>query len=415
MEAFVRTSIISSVAIFALCLSVSRAECQGSTTPPSTPVYGGANTRNAPSDGLGLSAYVYEGFDDDVLATQGSGGVPSQPSVSSGQSGFYTGLGVALLYAHPGERADFSSWASSGVAYYPDVKDLTTMYHQAALSFSAPLGSRVTVHGTPFADYSPYYTLRLIPIQVTTQRDPALSLSQGMAEPTPDVNYTALQQDTFRYGANVGLNISVTGRSSLGVTYGHVRTDSKVELFDANVRSAGASFGYKVSRNASLNAGYFRHESRYARLNSPPTVTENVNIGVSYLKPLSITRRTYLDFGTGTGIAEDLDGNRSLHATGFASLVHQIGRTWTARATYDRGFGYLEGFNEPVSSDSAGAGIGGLISRRVEFSTDAQYLRGTVGLSSSAPPFDSYSAWVRVRTALSRGLAAYAEYLFLSL
>jgi hypothetical protein len=74
--------------------------------------------------------------------------------------------------------------------------------------------------------------------------------------------------------------------------------------------------------------------------------------------------------------------------------------------------GYIEGFDQPVFSDSASAGLGGLISRRVEFSTGARYFAGAAGLTAAAPPFDSYAAWARIQTGLTQSLAAYAEYRF---
>jgi hypothetical protein len=407
----VRTSIISSVAVLGFCFGASRAECQ-STSAPTRPVYGGAQTRNQPADGLGLSVQAYEAYDDDVLAGTTGTGTPTPRSSLTAQSGFYSGLAAGLLYGHSGTNSSFRSWANTAVAYYPDQSNVTAIYHQLGLAFAAPLGDRVRIDANSFADYSPRYSLRLIPVLQAVESQGGLSLQDETPAPTPDFDYTVVQRDSYRYGGNVGVNVSITGRSSLGLAYGHAQTSSSDGLFDMQVRSARASFGYKMTRNASLTAGYSRYEGLYDRSNARNSVAETVNIGVNYHKPLSVTRRTFLQFATGTAVAENLDGDRSLRATGSAVLSHQIGRSWSARADYHRGVGYLEGFNEPVFSDTAGAGVGGLISRRVEFSSDARYFRGSTSPSSATRPFDTYSAWVRVRTGLTRGLAAYAEYFF---
>ncbi len=56
--------------------------------------------------------------------------------------------------------------------------------------------------------------------------------------------------------------------------------------------------------------------------------------------------------------------------------------------------------------------MGGLVSRRVDFSVNASYFTGAVGLSHGAPRFDSFSVSARLRRALSRTLGVYVEYLY---
>ena len=405
-----RTSIISSLAVLGLCLDVVPAECQ--TTAPSAAVFGGSQTRDGQGDGLGLSLSAYEAYDDDVLAGTTGSGTPSQPSIASRQSGLYSGLAVGLLYARSGDTSNIRSWANSAIAYYPDQSNLSAVYHQLGLAFSAPLGSRVRVSGSPFADYRPYYSLRLLPVSAVPEPEPALAISEGGPAPSPEIDYTRIQRNSYRYGGNFGLGVSVTNRLGLGINYGHVQTAADEGLVDTRVRGGGAGLTYRLTRNAALRASYSRYESSYEVLDRRPTETQNITIGINYNKPLSITRRTHLEFGTGSAIADDAGGNRRFQALGSALLRHQMGRTWSARTDYRREFGYLEGFAQPVLSDSVGGGFGGLMSPRVEFSSDARYFNGAVGLTPNAPRFDTYSAWVRVRTGLNRSLAAYAEYFF---
>ena len=139
--------------------------------------------------------------------------------------------------------------------------------------------------------------------------------------------------------------------------------------------------------------------------------THSVNIGVNYRKPLSQSRRTYLRINTGSVIADQVGGQR-IQVTGLASLVHQMGRTWSAQGQYRRQVGYLDGFVRPVFSDSANVGIQGLMTRRVDVAVNANYITGTDGLGQGSARFDSYSASARVRRALTRTLAGYVEYLF---
>jgi hypothetical protein len=329
---------------------------------------------------LGLSAQVYEAYDDDVLASStGSGSNRPPASAAAGQSGFYSAFGVGLLYSHRGDSSSFRSWANSGAAYYPDQSELSAIYHQLGLSLSAPLGSRVNLYVSSFADYRPRYSLQPIPLLEVPEPDPALAVSAGTAAPAPDIDYTIVPHESYRYGGNAGLHFSLTGRLNLGVDYGRVQTTSSDGLTDMQVQGGGAALRYKLTRNASLKAGYSRREATFEGLVRLPSVTEHINVGIDYHKALSITRTTQLRFGSGSAIAQDNRGRRRLEAIGSASLVHQFKRTWAAQSEYRRDVGYIEGFSQPVFSDSVSAGVGGLVSRRVEFSADARYLNGTSG------------------------------------
>jgi hypothetical protein len=353
---------------------------------------------------------VYEAYDDDVLANQEGNRLSSPPTIASGAAGFYSGFGAQLRYTHMGDTGHFKSWANSALAYYPDVKDLIAVYHQIGLAFLAPLGSRVSLHGSPFAEYSPRYSIRLFPGLPAFDPNSDPSISTTTTVPAPEIDYTAIHRHTYRYGANVGANVVVSSRSTLGIDYGYEQAMFG-DVTDMQVENMGVNLGFKLSRTAWLKTGYVRREAWYEGLDGRKTLTQNLNIGVDYLKPLSRTRKTYLQFNSGSAIAEDFSGRR-MEAIGSAALVHHIGRTWNARADYRHDVGYIEGFNRPVFSDSAGANFGGLISRRVEFSADSRYFKGAVGLTGGAPRFGSYSAWARVRTAVTRSLAAYVEYLF---
>jgi hypothetical protein len=406
----VRIFIITSIAVFSVGFAA-RADCQ-SVSPPSPAVYRGAQTRDTAEGGLGLSVSVYEAYDDDVLAGTTGSGSPGRPSVSSAQSGFYSAVSAGLVYTHAGDATSFRSWANSAVAYYPALDNLTAIYSQLGLAVSAPIGKRISVYASPYADYRPRYSLRLFPLPAIPEPDSDLAVPEQTVTPAPDLDYSAIQQESYRYGGNVGLNLSITNRLGLGVDYGRSQTSTEGGLTDMQVQGGGASLRYRLTQNASFRAGYSRQEARYETLDRQPRLTEHVNIGVDYRKPLSITRRTHLRFGAGSALADDGRGRRRLQATGTASLIHQMKRTWSASADYRREVGFLEGFDQPVLSDSVGAALGGLMSRRLEFSTGVRYFDGAIGLTTNAQRFESYSAWVRARTALTRSLAAYAEYLF---
>ena len=269
--------------------------------------------------------------------------------------------------------------ASSSVNYYPNLNDLTTSYHDARLAFDGRFGSRFTLHASPFVSYSPHYSMQmfLAPLPVAPGDD---GLIDSVAPAAPDVDSTIIQRKSLRYGANTELRM-VTGRhSNVSVQYGYTKTDSTRNLRgDFEVQSIGVSFSHELTRSATLKTGYLFHESTFDGSDEPVSQTHSVNLGVDYRKPLSKSRRTYLRLNTGSVIAEQA-GGQQFRVTGLASLVHQMGRTWSAQGQYRRQVGYIDGFVRPVFTDSANVGVQGLWTRRMDVAVTANYITGTDGL-----------------------------------
>ena len=257
-------------------------------------------------------------------------------------------------------------WASSALNYYPNLNDQTTTYYDAGLSFEGRFGSRFTLHASPFVSYSPHYSMQmfLAPLPVAPGDD---GLIDSVAPAAPDVDSTIIQRRSLRYGGNTELRMLAAKHSNVSVGYGYTKTDSTANLQgDFEVQSIGVNYGHELTRSARLIAGYSFQESTFEDSAEPVSQIHSVNIGVDYRKPLSQSRRTFLRINTGSVIAEQQVGGQRIQVTGLASLVHQMGRTWSAQGQYRRQVGYLDGFVRPVFSDSANVGIQGLMTRRVD-------------------------------------------------
>ena len=406
----VRTCAVLSVAMVGLWLGVARAESQPTRAGRMGPaVFGGTGTRADKPGGLDLYAQLFTSYDNAVLADQ-SGSGSTRPKGSSSVDGLYPGLSVGLQYARPSRSIDFLASGSSSVNYYPDL-DLTNTYHQIALSLTRRFGRRFTLHASPFASYSPHYSMQafLAPLPVAPGDD---GLIDNAAPAAPDVDSTIIDRRSVRYGGNIELRMLAAKHSTVSVRYGHIKTDSTgISRGDFELQSIGVNFGHMLTRSATLRAGYSIQESTFEGSAAPVSQTQSVNVGVDYRKPLSKSRRTYLRINTGSVIADQVVGQQ-IQVTGLASLVHQMGRTWSAQGQYRRQVGYLEGFVRPVFTDSANVGVRGLMTRRVDVSVNANYITGTDGLRQGSARFDSYSASAMVRRALTQTLAGYIEYLF---
>jgi len=395
-----RTGCISSVLTVMLCLVAGRVESQ--TPPPPSSVFRGAEVRDTQPGGLGLMFDLFHAYDDNVLAEQG-GGVASRPRAGASADGMYSGLGVAMMFQRPAGETDFRAWANSAFRYYPDLEGMTATTHYAGASMSRSLGRRFSLQISPFAGFSPHYSMRLFP-----RSDRDLSEPDDQIIEPPNVDEAVVDGDTFRYGGHGSVNLALSTVTALTASYGYAHTDVGDRAPDMEVHSAGVNFSHRFTRASTFRMGYTRQVGTRQLDDSP---IQSINIGVDYRKPLSRSRRTSLRFSSGSAVAEDA-GARRLQILGSASLVHQMGRTWTAQTEYRRSFRYIEGFYRPVLSDSVTASVNGLASRRLEFLASTSYFVGSADPSGEARPFDSYSARARLRTAVSRTLAAYIEYLF---
>ena len=195
------------------------------------------------------TAQLFTSYDDDVLADQRRRGVDG-PTSSVGASGIYSGLSAALQYAHVGKSTDIRGYSNTSVNYYPDLAHATTTYHQAGATVISRFGRRYTFRASPFAAYSPQYSMRLFLAPLPVNFDSAGSLD-GPALAAPDVDSTILQRESFRYGGNAELRILAARHSTVTIGYDYTKTDltgdftgDRTGNFD--VQSVGAMLSHQV-------------------------------------------------------------------------------------------------------------------------------------------------------------------------
>ena len=260
-----RPPFVASVPILVLCLAGARGECQTAPRKTGPAVFGGTATRADEPGGLDLSTELFTAYDDDVLrGQQGGGGASNRPRPASSAEGLYSGFGIGLLYARPGDRASFRSWANSSLTYYPVLRDLTTRNHDVGLDFSTPLGRQFHLDGSSYAVFSPRYSMQLFPVPLRLDRGGY----DGAGPPAPDVvdDFTIVERKSFRYGARVGLSLLSTAHSRVNVTYGFTKTmtPSGDRTADFEVQNAGIGFTRRLTQYTSLRTGYAFREGTYA-------------------------------------------------------------------------------------------------------------------------------------------------------
>jgi opacity protein-like surface antigen len=193
----------------------------------------------------------------------------------------------------------------------------------------------------------------------------------------------------------------------------------------------GGRYTHSMTRNTSLRMGYRYRKGEYRLVpgdsaidpttRAAATAIHDIDAGIDYGRTLSFSRKTTLNFSVGSSIINAPTSAGSLediefvyNVVGNVALNHQIGRTWSARVTYDRGVGFSETFSEPVFSNAVNASLEGFISRRTEFSSRFGLAIGDVGFGSESSAFSTYTGSARVRSAISQNWAVFVEYSYYS-
>jgi hypothetical protein len=171
-----------------------------------------------------------------------------------------------------------------------------------------------------------------------------------------------------------------------------------------------ARFAHRLTPHASLRLGYGYRLTSYSGSSDRVYVpSRSIDAGIDYNRALSFSRRTSLGFTTGTTGASDGVHIRYF-MTGGATLTHDIGRSWSARALYRREMTFLEGLATPFLSSGATLSVGGYVGRRVDMSVTAGYADALHKFSPGSPTLVTYTGAGRLRVALNRYSLAYVQY-----
>jgi hypothetical protein len=234
----------------------------------------------------------------------------------------------------------------------------------------------------------------------------------------PDTDFPVSGHHYVTWKAGVGTSHRLSRRAWVDADASYSTRRVGTGGRDFRTATGGGRFRYQIGRGAFLKAGYYYADAHYSDRASYGRHV--LDLGVDYSHDLSLFRRTTFSFSSGTSIitypAADVTstlgrGARNrFRVAGTAELRHEMGRTWTASLTYQRGVQFLESWPEPILSDSAGAQIGGSISRRLQFSANLRGSTGRVALGADDNGFNMYHGGATLTYALNRHLNVGALY-----
>lgn len=393
------TAFHAPVIIAALLLPVTCAAqaAQGEVRRPYRALFGGDPNDTTASS---FSVNLMGAYDDNVRPTHG---VTADPRFDD--SGYLGGASASLILQRSGEKASFSLGASSSFRYYAAQQEFQSAAHGAFAQAGFRPGNRTSVQFRGGFMWAPLYS----PLLSSTgfggdSINPAapLELSGDYA--------SSIRPATFTTGG-ADASHALTRRASLKAGYSFHRSDYTEEGRSQRSDSVRAGGSYRVTRYSSLQLNYSRTMYRLDT-GAPRRDLHDFSGGIDYRRPLSFSgRRTTFTVTPGWALSERR-GSLRLHASGSATLEHEIGRTWTAKAVYRRGIRFVDGVDAELLANSATAGVEGLLTRSFSLSLGTQMV--VSDKTGGTRDYTAYAGSVRGSYALSRNVSAYAQYIYFS-
>jgi hypothetical protein len=328
-------------------------------------------------------------------------------------SGVYTTLAPNLYFTAGGDRVHFNLLASSNIRHYADAHQVLLMNQFAGGGVTAQVTRQTAISFNQLVTYAPTYLNGLF-----STATPVAGTAGALV--APDGNSIVDVQRSYAYSTTAGLTHNFTSRAAVLFNASFRYTDyigQNTAYPDYRSYDGGGQFRYSVSRHVRLQLDYkLTHAETFG---TARTREDDLTVGLNYDLPLSRTRKTTIAFSVGPTLASGLvsiDGDRELRrqyrVSGDASMSHDLGRTWTARANYHRGMGFIEGIPEPAYSAAYTANVDGFLNRRSELSLSAGYSTGEAALIGALNPFSSYTGSSRLQFALGREWASYVQYVY---
>ena len=280
------------------------------------------------------------------------------------QGGALTGSGT-LSYSLTRSRVSLGASGGTAARYYRRLSTPFIRREYANARASVMLGAGVSARAE--ASYQPYSLRSMFPMLLQPRIGEAAVV---------DEDFPASREHFLSYSGGIGFNRQLNRRQTFSAGYTYRARPSYAGLERYESHGLGTNFTHAVGQGLGLRLGYGYAQAYYG--GARRYADHQFDIGLDFNRALSFSRRTTVSFATGTSAARS-QRSESLHfrATGAARLNHEIGRTWSAGISYNRGLQFSETWPEPVFADTASAGVGGLINRRMQAQAGMQAMRGS--------------------------------------
>jgi hypothetical protein len=391
-------AIVASLAVLALPLAAAAQSGAQQNYRPYRALFGGDPND---SQAVNLNVQIFAGYDDNVLA---HGERSVDPRFQ--KSGYFTGATAAVSYQHAGDDVSFGVTGTTGIRYYPDNSDVIGVSHGVSGYVTLRPMKKTTLQTRAGYLWTPLYGVLVSPV---SQGDPASSVTLGDLGSSADYAVSA-NYATTSYAAE-DVSYALSQRMSLSGGYEFRYIDFDDQRWSQRHDTVRGGFGYRTTRYSTFRVGVSRRQYRVQSLPSSQAVTD-VSAGFDYGRPLSLSgRRTSLTFRPGFQIMKR-NNDLQVRLSGSVVLLHEMGRTWSAQASYNRGMRFVQGVGQEIFADTVQAGIAGLVTRRIEFGSGVTYSSGR-STTSGGNSYGTFSSSARLGYALSRNVSLFTQYFYL--
>lgn len=377
------------------------------------------NSRNSLSLSLDMSA---SSISDSGVATQAP--VGNADFLVDGFTSQW--LGTAD-YARSRRRTQLQASAVTSFRYSSSLGRVSPISDSGNLSWAIRLPWRSVLRLGSGVAYAPAYLYELFP--VGSSADAAQTI-------TANPDYRILQANSSTYAGRASFNVGAVTTPHVSASVGFARTEFAQDVVtqpNLSTTEARVQFTDPVSSSTGWSIEYAHSTATYGI--DGVTDEDRISASVEYSYAVSRSRRLRFRLNVGPGILHmpassvfaslsSLELPPDQSATGQnirisqletdASVEGDFGRRVHGSINYRRGVEYVALLSEPVSENAVYFEVGGLITRRIDWLTSAGYATGATVLNVSAEGLTTNTEEVRMRYALSRSVAVYAEYLHYS-
>lgn len=336
-------------------------------------------------------------YDDGVFLDE------SVPDDSRPKSGATAGANAGVAFERQTDRTRLLF--QTGATYQEFIREdrsFGATTNDAELLYRAQVTTRLQVEGSARYLRSPFFRLLpgvVVPAPGTTVVIPG---DQYVVRRLLNDTYDVTGSFTSQYTKSSFLTASLSQRQTKFA-------DRAADTFD--VLSAHGQWKRRLSRDFALRLGYGRERIRQGNLPDSEFVHEVVDVGIDFLKQLSVARKTTLDITTQTSMVKRPITGRRYRLNGTATLSRYFRRTWHASLGASRATEFLPGFAEPLLSESAAASVSGLLRSRLEWMSSISAGRGQFGFDGDRRLLTSH-ATTRLNWAMTRHFGIYGQYGF---
>jgi hypothetical protein len=391
----------------------------------------GNNPGTSQGQNLDFSLLLADAYDEDSLAALSSNIDPGRVPAAV-RYGF---LHATAEYAWRGRRLTLRWTSTSSLRYYHNLDKLANISDTAALGLSTRLFGRTNLVVNQSATYSPSYLSELFPSAPPSEE---LGTAPSAA---PDLSISSQESYTYRTTVELAQPLwSRTGVSATGeFSYTDYPQQENVLLRDLSNRALRASLSHRLTRSTEFTAGYRYGIGDLYSNSDTETSEQEIGLGLDYGRSFSATRRTVVAFRIGASridvptvyipgfetpavdiqppdtVAGGIVMGRLNRLSGDIGVRHefyQFSRPWQVRFNYRRATEQIPNLTAPVFLDGVSAALEGLFTRRLDLLVAASYSSGGSTLYRADPTFDTYLGDARLRYALTRTLALFAQYLY---